>query len=180
MLLPLTNSITTNNNVSTLKGSAKTYALINIMVSRGGRGGRSSSSSYNSYHHQNDNEEEMKEEVEEENEENEEQELGRLVHPVQQQPTQLRLPLNTTPVIEASRIREARYLSQEALRIATEAQVAAARLQDYRSKTNSTSTSTSTIDIAVLPYCDVPSMPSLKREERGLIEDRVLASREGL
>jgi len=42
----------------------------------------------------------------------------------------------TTPAAEAARVREALYLSQEALRLAIEAREAAQRLKEYRSNTN--------------------------------------------
>jgi hypothetical protein len=82
------------------------------MVSRGGGRRRGS---YNGYHL----EEENKDDDEEEEEETQVVEERR----------------NTISVTEATRMRNAQYLAQEALRIAIEARHAARRLQEYRSRT---------------------------------------------
>ena len=81
------------------------------MVSRGGgRRGR-----YNGYHLEEENKDDDEEEEEEETQVVEERR-------------------NTISVTEATRIRDAQYLAQEALRIAIEARHAARRLQEYRSR----------------------------------------------
>eukprot|EP00751_Fragilariopsis_kerguelensis_P047804 CAMPEP_0171046878 /NCGR_PEP_ID=MMETSP0736-20130129/49850_1 /TAXON_ID=186038 /ORGANISM="Fragilariopsis kerguelensis, Strain L26-C5" /LENGTH=138 /DNA_ID=CAMNT_0011498109 /DNA_START=53 /DNA_END=469 /DNA_ORIENTATION=- len=130
------------------------------MVSKGGRGGRScsssssSSGSYNRHHQQylyDDDGDDGDEEEEEKKEENEEQETLPLLRHHRQRSWNMTQAFRVEQVVrqphltrsrQRKRIREAQHLSQQALRIAMEAREAAQRLQDYRSKNDTSTTST--------------------------------------